>query len=517
MPGVILPESGPGRAHRRWMALVALLPILIFLATVLSPPMNHDVAAILDFTQRWRGGEALYRDLIDMNPPLIFVLTWGPVRLAELLGASPIRVLTASALALCGLSLGLIWRLRPGLTQGPIEARGLAFALPLILLAAGYDFAQREHLMLVAAMPYLMLSARRAEGLTTSSGLVIGVALLAAAGFALKPYFLALPALVELHLLWRRGWGRSLRDPVPWIMALFMLGYLAAIRLFFPDYLEISLPLALAYYRPAGTLADVLLNERMTPALLLFLPVAWFAFRKGGGSLAPVLALAGLGALIGALVQQRAWTYHVLPIRLMGGLLLVLLLARWLDRALPAGQRPGAAPGFAALAVALLGLHSMQGAEAPWRELNFARSWPGVFSAALGRVAGGGRVLVLSPDIHPLFPAINDARMLSTLPTMNIWLLQGAYAQCLANGERYRDVAEMGAGERGFHDAVLRGFTQRPPEALMVARHTGIPRCGRDFDLLEYFSRDPGFAATFRRYRLTDEFPHYRIFRREDP
>lgn len=515
-PVRLLALPGPGQGHRRFMAALALIPAIAFLATVLAPPMNHDVAAILDFTQRWWAGEALYREIIDVNPPLIFVLTLGPVWLADLLGTDPVMVLLVFVLALCGLALVLTQRLRPGLAAGPIEARCLDFALPLILLAAGYDFAQREHLMLVATLPYLVMAARRAEGLGTSHGLMIGVALLAAMGFALKPHFLAIPMLVELFLLRRRGLARSLRDPVPWIMAAAFVAYLAAIWLFFPDYLGITVPLALAYYAPAGTLADMLLNERMAPALMLFLPAAWFAFR-GGGVLAPFLALAGLGGLIAALAQQRGWTYHVLPIRLMGGLLLVLLLARWLDRSLPGERRLTTAPGLAALAAALLGLHSMQGAEAPWRELNFARSWPGVISATLQRAAPGGRVLVLSPDIHPVYPALNYAQARSTLPTMNLWLLQGAYRECLPNGARYREVAEMAAAERDFRQTVLRDFTRAPPEVVMAARNTSIPWCGRAFDVLEYFSRDAGFAATFRRYRLIAEFPDYRIFQREGP
>ena len=41
-------------------------------------------------------------------------------------------------------------------------------------------------------------------------------------------------------------------------------------------------------------------------------------------------------------------------------------------------------------------------------------------------------------------------------------------------------------------------------------------RCGREFDLIEYFSRNPLFAATFRRYRPAAELDGYRLFLRED-
>ena len=40
------------------------LPVL-WLAGYFFPPINHDVAAILDVSARWIGGEKLYVEVID--------------------------------------------------------------------------------------------------------------------------------------------------------------------------------------------------------------------------------------------------------------------------------------------------------------------------------------------------------------------------------------------------------------------------------------------------------------------
>jgi hypothetical protein len=513
-PAAPLAEAVLPSSQVRWLFWsLAALPGVLFLAIVLSPPMNHDVAAVLDFSMRWRNGELLFRDLIDMNPPLVFLLTRGAVAAGGALGLGPIHSVLAGALAVCTLGAGLALWLRRGLAAGPIEIACVSVGLPLILLTAGYDFAQREHLMLAASLPYLVLAARRAEGVPTSPVLSLAVALLAAVFLALKPHFLAIPALVELYVLVRTGPRAALRDPVPWSMAALWLAYLALIRWGFPDYLNFALPLALAYYHSPASLSEILLNERMAPALLLMLPAAFLALRHPRG-LAPTLALAGLGAVAAAVVQGRGWSYHVMPFKLLGGLLVVVLVARWLDANLRNGAR--CAPAVAALAAGFLALQGLLNPET-WRAADFERSWPGAITAEVRRIAEGGRVLVLSPDIHPIFPALNYAHALSTLPTMNDWLVQAANQQCLPNGARYREPAEMGPGERLIWDSVTRDFVQHPPEALLIARHTAIPYCGRDFDNLEYFSRDPGFAATLRRYRQTAEFADYRFFRREDP
>ena len=75
-------------------------------------------------------------------------------------------------------------------------------------------------------------------------------------GFALKPHFLAIPVLVELCVALGRaremGWPAarraSLRDPVPWSMALVWAAYAASLPLLFPQYLNFVVPLVWAVH-----------------------------------------------------------------------------------------------------------------------------------------------------------------------------------------------------------------------------------------------------------------------------
>ena len=63
---------------------------------------------------------------------------------------------------------------------------------------------------------------------------------------------------------------------------------------------------------------------------------------------------------------------------------------------------------------------------------------------------------------------------------------------------------------------VAEDFSRAPPAAILIARNPGIPWCGREFDVLEYFSRHPLFAETLKRYRPAAEIEGYRLLRRED-
>ncbi|MCS6930838.1 MAG: hypothetical protein NZM27_01345, partial [Acetobacteraceae bacterium] len=176
------------------------------------------------------------------------------------------------------------------------------------------------------------------------------------------------------------------------------------------------------------------------------------------------------------------------------------------------------APAAAALSALALFAYAARGGEAPWAQI-----WrPAIGEDArlaewLTREAYGQRILVLSPDIFPVYPALNYARATSTLRTMTMWLLQGSYHACPEAGARFRETWEMGRTEFFVFRTTAEDFAARPPSAVLVSRRTAIPDCGgRPFDYLDYFGRHPLFAATFARYREAGELGIYRLFLREE-
>jgi hypothetical protein len=497
---------------------LALLPALAFLLVVLAPPLNHDVSAVLNFSERWLAGEGLYRDLIDVNPPLIFVLTLIPAAIAAWTPLDGPQSLLLCMLLLCAFVWRLTVRLRAGREEGPIEAAALSAVVPLLMLMAGYDFAQREHLMAVVAIPYAMLAARRIEGPPASRGLAVTVTALAALGFALKPHFLAVPALVEGFLLLRRGPRRALIDPMPWLMAGIWLVYLACIPLLFPDYFGYVVPLVWQFYVDLGVFSpfDVLISPVLGPALLLMLGAAAIAFRPREGAVLPtVLVIAAAGAFASAWVQHKGWSYHAIPIAILSSAALAAGIARWFDGVVTPVRRPTVAPLVAAAMAACIGVYAARG-EAPWREFWFNWDRAGKLTDLLRREAYGERLLVLSPDIYPVYPALNYARAQSTLRTMNLWLLQGTNRTCPENGERYRQTWEMSRAEFFVYRTVAEDFARAPPAAVLVSSNPGIPWCGQEFNFIDYFSRHPLFAETWQRYRLGGTIEGYRIYVRED-
>ena len=256
-------------------------------------------------------------------------------------------------------------------------------------------------------------------------------------------------------------------------------------------------------------------------SLCLLLPVLWFAFRPGqpfrrpGAALPRLLGLAALGAVASALAQHKGWSYHIVPIELFACGLAAVLVARWLDRLQATTFSPGPWR-IAGVLGGLLALYAISNGEAPWKEFGYRDSDVAMLTAQLREHAAGERVLVLSPAIYPVFPALNYAGVKSTLRTMNMWLLQGAYGDCLPDGRRYREVWEMPRPEFFVYRTVAEDFARAPPAAIVVDTEPGIPWCGKEFDFVEYFSRHPLFAEVWSQYRLTASWDHFRIYTRKD-
>jgi hypothetical protein len=510
-----------------WSARLALLPVLVFLPMLAAPPINHDVAAVLSFSQRWYAGERLYVDLIDVNPPLIFVLNLVPAALADLTGLDGVVALQIVLFAFGFAMWALALRVRDRAAEPPI-LRGLLDVLPgLMVFACGYDFGQRETLMVACATPYLLVAARREVGEVPRAR--IAAAVLAAVGFALKPYFLGIPALVELVVLlgrahhgndWRAAIRDSLSDPVPWTLAAVWVAYLVGIKLLFPEFLGVVVPLVWDFYLDQGGLSalQVLLVPRLATALCLLVPLLLLTLRqrrRPTAALARMSAAAAIGALASAMVQHKGWTYHVVPVELMALALATVLAARWLDAG-GAERLPGGARAATALLACVFALYCVEAGEAPWNEIGYDRSDAAHLTDLLRAEAADERVLVLSPGIAPIYPALNYSHGHMTLRTMNMWLLEGAYQTCLPDGKRYREVWEMGRPEFFVYRTVAEDFARAPPAAVVVDRNPGIPWCGEEFDFIAYFSRHQLFAEVWSHYQPAGEWGRYRVFTRKD-
>jgi hypothetical protein len=503
----------PGIDRAALIAGAALTAALIAAtALALSTTLNHDSAWYLQATRRLLDGARLYEDIVEVNPPLAFLLAVPPVWLAQLIGVSPIAPFFLWVFALAGAALVLVHkvlRAQPGISAG--ERLALMIAALLALTLGGWqEIGQREHFLLIFATPYLMLASLRAAGGGVDRRLALAIGAFAAFGFALKPHFLLVVAVSELWLVLKARRLTALRRPELAALMMLLAAYWAAVALFAPAYFGRIVPWALTVYGSYSASLEQVFWHTETLLLALALTVH-LSFRRPSPlrQMAGIFLAAAVCLWLVDIVQSKDFIYHRIPVR---GALIVTLTACLLASLQGAREGTGRTirrcwrrPALALLAlVATLGWLADQGS---YRNRFLEHALP------LVRAQGGARTLyVFSSNVWQAFPLANYAGLRSVSRYPTLWLLPGARAGGPAS---LSGQAERRAIARYVAASVLEDFRRRSPDLVLVDTRRRKPHFGgRRFDYIAYFSHDPRFARIWARYEPVARVRGFIIYRR---
>jgi hypothetical protein len=296
----------PPREAPAWPLAVALLLVVVAGALLWNAEQINDVAWQLWVARQISHGVALYTDILDVNPPLWYWVAVPIVELAHFLNTSAYHVLVVCLLALDVIALLLVRRLCRDLQSGML----IVLTFPLITLFAFFDmFGQREQLALITTIPYLVLVARRTDGLESSRALAVLCGALAAFGIALKPHFFLVPIALEVPLLVRTR-GVTLRPELLTLGALLM-GYALSTVLFASAFFAENLPMLRIYQRWGNPLAYQLRQPVASMAFLLL--ASRLLYGRSRSSVAQAAFVVGLAFLAGYFFQGKGWRYHEIP------------------------------------------------------------------------------------------------------------------------------------------------------------------------------------------------------------
>ncbi|MFL5519533.1 MAG: hypothetical protein ACJ8B6_01255, partial [Gemmatimonadales bacterium] len=336
----------------RWTGAALLATALTLFGQWRMLP-TADVSWLLYAAGRVLDGARIGRDVIDVNFPLVILEKLPAVVVARTLSADPWHVLLVWLVLLLLVALLLAARVPGSWFAEPSHA---CLAALVLMAAPRGDFAQREHVAVLAALPYVVLAGARLERQAVRGRLALAAGALATLGLALKPFFVLVP-LALLLLQWRRGWRPAALAVLPEHGALFVgiallwvvqfvaaPAWLDAVRWYWPLYSR--------YGGGFSVQVGVLLG-----GMAAFAIAGWLAWRwRSRGHLdaeGEALVVAALGFFVCIVVQARSLSYHFVPVVT----LVALVALRWLT------QRRTRAAVPAALAAALVVLIALR---APW-------------------------------------------------------------------------------------------------------------------------------------------------------
>lgn len=338
-------RSDLGRILIPALIIVAVLGLGCQLFILLLHPLRigFDQALYVTIGKMLLEGKTLYIDMVDNNPPLICYLGAIPAMVAELFHIPAPAAFSFTVYGLiCYSTLSSLYagtRIADG--QARLSAAVLAATIPfhglfisLHRLVSLFNFGQREHLMMLACLPFFLLrwSAYQGNGSNRFAAAIIG--LIAGLGFCLKPWFLLIPLATEVYFLISTGRLATLKRPeLAGVGAAFIL-YGLAILMMPPAarhaYFDLAVPTYLFGYAVFEKSTIYLLNYPATGSQhLIYLAgacaIAASMLFKASRLLIPMVVLM-LGCAAVYFAQAKGWPYHLLPLSMTASLLAVLLV-----------------------------------------------------------------------------------------------------------------------------------------------------------------------------------------------
>lgn len=493
----------PWGTHRTWTLIATLW--LAALAYYLTRDYLHpDVSWVLVATGRMLDGARIYRDIIEINPPMIFYSAAPGVLLARLTGWQAMTGFSAYVLLLVLGSVALTAVVHARAAVLSPRAQGLLSLAALIALALlpVADFGEREHFTAILTLPYVALLSARYADRDCDARLAGIVGLAAGLGFAFKPYFLIVPVMLELHQMIRRRSLTASFRPETLCASVVLALYAVMVLLLHPEYLERIVPYGVLVYEAYAKPFAYAFLQPSLPSLLL--PLAAYGLVRltyRDSRFLDAYAIAAAGFFIAYLVQAKGWSYHLIPV------FTFLWMAAAASAVLLFSTRPSEVPQARRRLVAATAVVSLLGLAASPAIHGSARSpFADNLTPIVQRIAPTGSLYAFTSHVWVSFPLVAKTGLdwASRFPAQ--WLLPGIINGLQAADASDSDIRQrLKTVERFTIDAVIGDLTANRPDIVLVDLDNPYFD-GPPFDYIGYFERDPRFRELWRGYVKVEEF-----------
>jgi hypothetical protein len=470
--------------------------------------------------------------LVEVNPPFIIWFSALPVLLADLLH---LGILDGFRLFFdITVVFSLLWT--TALIRRLLHCSALSLWLFFITqsivslwLLNKNSLGQREQLLVLLVLPYLVLAAARTEGRSVGTLEASLVGLTAAAAVCLKPQHVLVVLLVEVLVLLTRRSLRTVWHPSVVAFAIGILAYLASVVVFGKTYLTDIVPKLRLVYSAMNLPYSLIV--RIQAHVFLGLLICWIVFlliyrRLRFNRFACVLGVAALGSAIAYIQQHKGWNYQVIPAAMFTvlflGCMVIGMIERWFETHVPPGApsrettvKTIALSTACALCALPLGLHFGRHPDYYETEKRVAASF---YQAS----PAGSAVSYISVNPWELPVFIEQNKVLGQR-TNYFWLLpaivygQDPQQNKLSPGISAAQIAQLSSYQR----LSMAEDLARWKPAVVIVDQCGPNLCDalkrEHYDtVLNWFLLDPVFQREWQHYRLAEKSGDLESFHRVD-
>lgn len=484
--------------HRDWIGVAFAVGFAVLYFLIYQDrPINHDTSWYLVATKKWLAGAQLYVDIVEVNPPLNFYLTVPVIYLAALTGLSETNAQYLFLSGLMAISLIWVWRLllqhaTLDLTRRVLMLTAVAAAMSFPAVASA---GQREHLMVILVMPYLLGYILLPGAGRGKSGMAR--AAFAAIGICIKPHFLLIPVTLTVTEILLT---RSLRPVISGAnLTIFLIGaaYVGAAALLHPEYFTSIIPTAMLVYGAYGFDTATVYRSLAPIVPGLFLAASMFACLYGLGRqmafpVAAVFAACGI-----YFAQWTGYRYQALPVHAFVMVGLVWLIVQ---------SHPVRALSILS-AVGLLACANVAFQNGFYRNLMTESLLPTVLAET-----PNPRIMLFSSSLGPSFPLITEANAEWTSRYPALWLVPGAVNSLMATdcNNAPEHCKQLQYIQNGTRWDIVDDFVRSDPNILIF--DTYPPYVYLPFSFFDFLSGDPRFSNEMRQYRVIKSDDRFTIW-----
>jgi hypothetical protein len=422
-------------------------------------PLNTDVSWLFVIGERMLDGQRLYRDIIEINPPMAPFAYLPGVALARVLGVDPRHVIDAQLLLLAAASLFAVSRILR-LSPATAPSRSGAFALwaaAVVTILPMNVFAQREHIALLTFLPALAVYALRSnrEPLPLWAILIAGIG--AGITLAFKPFFTVPAAFCILFAaIHSRSW-RVLFAPENIIAGVIVTVISLGTYILYPEYFTITYPLVrdtyLSWSMPA---AVIFLNHATLISAVALVSVLLARQKARPDPVLLVALLAAAGFAVSFFLQRRGWAYHSFP------MVALALLAMGYALTGVASEEARSRSAEAASVVVMAATFALG---MLWFNTNV---YVGPIREGIAGLKSNPRILMLSGEAALGHPLVRDVGGVWVSRQENLWLR----AFTRVTREKTTVDAATGARLNGYlaleRKWLIEDFRKLPPDIVLV-------------------------------------------------
>lgn len=476
-----------------------------------------DVAYLLTVTELWWQGGKYTTDFFETNPPMILYL-YLPGYLLSKLGLPLIQAMRFYLFTLGFFSLWFSW-----LYLKKIFIKNAAIFLPIMSIAIVFNlfflpvnqFGQREHLLMIFLLPYLLLAVLRLHQQTVNTYQAFAIGLIAGCGVALKPFFVIPLFFIELYLALQCNLRIWLRIE---LLALIFVGilYLNLLYFFDANYIFHMLPLISHLYFIGMKEPWMAIFLHPVVIYCALVTACYFTFKQiQAPHLAKLILLVMWGMVAAFTVPRAPWFYHVMPAFGFACLLWAYYYAElWLKL-----QNPLTLPAMKDyLFICLAGLTIF----ALPLYINFLQ-----FTYFINELKQGTRHKL----IH-YFQSVQGDRTISCFSVNTtedcfplVYASQGIYASrfpflwwlrgTLVKQDKPYQQALIDQDKNYLLQKITEDFQHYKTQYVIINKQDLTNRMGKNFDVVAFLADYQPFAEIWKNYMLKKEIDYYQIYQRK--